>query len=75
MDNYDFHALAQRALAPDWQAAQVYRWATRFLTRKEAAKLAGISLYAHDKIYRTRFSPNGGHSQTIVYSREEWRDM
>ena len=67
--------IAKRALAPDWQAAQVYRWATRQLTRQAAADLAGISLYAHDKIYRTRISPDGDMHKTIVYSREEWRAL
>ena len=75
MDDYSLHELAKRALSPDWQAAQVYRWATRKLTRKTAAELAEISLYDHDKITRTRVSPDGDYNKTIVYSRKEWRDM
>lgn len=75
MNTYDLPTLAKRALAPDWEAAQLYRWATRRLTRKKAAELAEISLYAHDKINRTRISPEGDHTKTVVYSRGEWRNM
>lgn len=64
--------LAQRALTPDWQAALLFRWITRRMTRKQAASAAGITLYAVDKINRTRTLDG---KTTIVYTPKEWRDL
>ena len=70
IDN-DLHGWARNALQGYWEYALLFRYATRGMSRKRAAELAGITVYKIDKINRTRY--NG--TETIVYSVKEWKEL
>ena len=69
--NKDLYRWARYALQGNWEYAQLFRYATRGISRKRAAELAGITVYKVDKIGRTRY--NG--TETIIYSVKEWREL